>query len=592
MPNSKKSTGTQTKTTKKVALEAASKQQKEALGAELAEFIIGAYADSINKGDPLQGLPALTEQLKQKQDELDIMASDSLPSAILSDYFSDILLPNSNGDLVSIVAKDMNHQSVLDGIFERLAFQNQEEKIIYSLLKNGIVIGEFEQFNQKSVAAQAATQAANESASGEQVYVRSPGTILPNLSIINDTYTVFPLVKYGRCIGYLEVKKEKSFFETYNWQTDRINYKDVVIHPATDYAYVTFGTRKSSKPLQIALENDDGVIQVYDVDTGCSMLENAYSAWKTLSLLEDSIVLASLIKNAQIMLVEVEGGTATKQQIEAAKIKLRSLFEGQLSIGRNGMKQYLNPQSKPAYIYNFTSKGIGKITAQIIGGEYNPGQLYYLNPFVNQFFSAMSAPKQNYGFGGGEGAGMDAGGAVEQYNIRYKSTVSRVKRLYGLFIKKCINNVLVSKGLTNLVDNFIVKVYGAYDEVTNNEMQSQQTKLSLYQSVLEFTGVEDPEKQRKLRSLLLKQVITDPTVTSAIDEIMFKDAKEKEDEKNKTEGGEDTGLDTQLSEGAEDQLGGDLGLDLGEEPAEGGETPTETELPEMSETLGEGENNE
>lgn len=593
MPNSQTQKTTTTKRAKKSATEGASKKQKEALGVELAEMIIDAYK---NGGDPFQGFAGLTEQLKAKQDELDIMAADSLPSAILSDFLADVLLPNSNGDLVSIIANDMNFQSILDDIFARLSFQSQEEKIIYSILKNGVVIGEFEQFNQKSLAKQAANEgkeekaehAATESVASEATYVRAPGTILPNLSIINDTYTVFPIVKYGRCIGFLEVKKDKSFFNSYNWETDKVNYSDVVIHPATDYAYVTFGTRKSSKPLQITVEGENGELVAYDVDTGCSMLENAYTAWKTLSILQDSIVLASLIKNAQMMLIEVEGGTASKQQIEAAKLKLRSLFEGQLSMGRNGMKQYLNPQSKPAFIYSFTNKGVGKITANLIGGEYNPGQLYYLNPFVNQFFSAMNAPKQNYGFGGGEGAGMDAGGAVEQYNIRYKSTVARIKRLYGLFIRKCINNVLVSKGLTKLVDNFSVKVYGAYDEVTNTEMQSQQTKLALYESVLTFTQVGDPEKQRKLRSLLLKQVITDPNVTSAIDSILFADAKDKEDADG--EGGDaEQGLDTQLTDDVGDQLGGDLGLDTDAAQDGGLDLGAEVELPEMSETLGEGE---
>lgn len=607
-----------TKTTKKET--PASRAKKEALGRELAEMIMGSMRDG---GDPFQSFVGLTQKLKQKQDELDIMAADSLPAAILTDYVSDVLLPNSNGDLVSVVAEDINCQQIISNIYERLSLP--AEKIIYSLFKNGIVIGEFQQFSQRSVAQQVAanesqskTRAATEGAdelfykqteevdkqlddalesydlrnkqksANEATYVRDPGTIMPNLSIKSDTYTVFPIMKYERCIGYIEITKERSFFDTFDWENDNLNYKDVIIHSALDFCHETFGVQSSSKPIQLNVEQQDGTVQTYDVAVGHSILEDAYTAWKTLSLLQDSIVLASLIKNAQIMLVEVEGGTASKQQVEAAKIKLRSLFEGQLSMGRQGMKSYLNPQSKPAYIYSFTSKGVGKITANLVGGEYNPGQLYYLTPFVNQFFAAMRAPKQNYGFTEGAG-GLDGGGAVEQYNLRYKATVARVKRLYGSFIKKAINNVLMSKGLTRLVNAFNVKVFGAYDETRNQEVQEQQTKLALYESVIQFMQVDDPEKLRKIRSLMLKNLITDTQLIKSIDEVMS--STDTPEGGGDDEGGLDEMGDTQLTPDVAGELGGDtegdidLPLpDMGEGDI-GEDTGGDTELPDMQETL-------
>ena len=620
MPNPQKPT---TKSTaqpkqKKIvpATEVLSNAQKQALGADLAELLVSSLTDSQNQ---IQSFVGLTTQLKQKQDELDIMAADSLPAAILTDYTSDVLLPNSNGDLVSIIADNPNCQLVISDIYERLALPL--EKIVHVLLKNGICIGEFEQVANVSVAARAA--AANESdaalldvnadnddfdakinaalegivskpakdkkkTADEQVYVRNPGTILPNISIIPDTYTVFPILKYERCIGYLQVKASQTTFSEFDWENQELNYEDVIVHPVTDYCYSTFGVSPSSKPLKLRVKSKDGAtVTVYEVAQGHSILEDAYSAWRTMSLLQDSIVLASLIKNAQIMLVECEAGTATKQQIEAGKMKLRQLFEGQLAMGRQGIKSYLNPQSKPAYIYSFVSNGVGKITANLIGGEYNPGQLYYLTPFVNQFFAAMRAPKQQYGFTEGAG-GLDGGGAVEQYMQRYKATVQRLKRLLGDFIGHCIDNVLMAKGLTNLVGAYSVKVHGAYDEVRNQETQELTSKLALYQSVIDFTKIEDHEKQRALRSVMLKEVITSPQIIKLIDE-MF--AKEAAPAPTPTDEGDITTLsDTQLSE----DVASDLGVGGSEEPidieipVEGEEAPAEApaeELPEMSETL-------
>ncbi len=577
--------------------------QKEELGAALADLISNAF---VNGGDPFQGFVGLTQQLKAKQDELDIMASDSLPSAILSDYLSDVLLPNSNGDLISNIASNPNVQQVVDNIYNRLNIPL--DKVVYSLLKNGIVIAKFQQFSVKSVAKQVVQKAAKESAmthadnemtsetgnnklvqinnrivsmpANEQTYIRQPGTILPNITIVPDTYTVFPILQYEKCVGYLEITKERSFFDTFNWETEQVSYKDVVIHPVTDYCYVTFGVRTSSKPVQLTILNEDGTQTTYDIATGCSMLENAYTAWKTLSILQDSIVLASLIKNAQIMLVEVEGGTATKQQVEAAKLKLRSLFEGQISMGQNGMKSYLNPQSKPAYIYSFTQNGVGKITANLVGGEYNPGQLYYLTPFVNQFFAAMNAPKQRYGFTEGAG-GLDGGGAVEQYTERYKSKVQELKRLLGKFIERCINNVLYSKGLTNLVDEFSSKVHGAYNEASNQEVQLLTSKLSLFTSILEFSGVEDPDKLRKVKSLMIKELVSSPDLVSAIDEMMSDDTgPESQNPESQTPQTDEPLLDTQLTEGSSDQLGLD-DTDVELPDTDTTQDSTDIELPEM-----------
>lgn len=587
----------------------ASQAKKEALGADLATLLTEAIK---NGDDPFQGFVGLTKDLKRKQEEIDTMAADSLPAAILTDYVSDTLLPNSNGDLITVIADDQNTQQVVSNIYERLAIP--PDKVVYSLLKNGIAIGEFEQVFQKSVASQVA--AANESVSSqseedqinelldekrsqmkmfaksvkkavtESTKVREPGTIMPNIAVLSDTYTVFPIIRYEKCIGYIEVRKDISQFKQFNWETDSIDYTDVVIHPLTDYVYETFGVNHSSKPMQISVKDSNGDVYVYDVAQGTSILEDAYSAWKTLALLQDSIVLTSLIKNTQIMLIEVEAGTASKQQIEASKIKLRNLFEGQLAMGRQGMKSYLNPQSKPAFIYSFTSNGVGKITPNFVGGEYNPGQLYYLNPFYNSFFSAMGAPKQNYGFTEGS-AGLDGGGAVEQYNVRWKSNVALLKRLLGSFYKKAINNVLVSKGFTNLVNKFDVKVWGAYDEITNNEAQALQTKLTLFDSILEFTKVEDPAKTEPVRSLMLKQIITNPQLVEAIDKLF---ASTKQTEEDSDDGG-DIPLDEMNDSQMSPDVGGELGLDEG-----GGGIPEEREvpmdmgggeeLPEMSDVLG------
>lgn len=549
---------------------------------KIVELLQCATNDEFMK---LQSFVDLALNLKVKQDELDVMAADTLPSAILTAYISDILEPNENGDLLQVIAKTPGEQSVLDNIFKRLALPDQ--KIVYSLLKNGIAILRFSKVAAKPTKTHSATESKEKSSATEDILVELPGKIIPEVEVVQDTYTVFPILERERCIGYIEILNKESAFQNFNnWQNDTLNFSDVIIHSPQDFAYVKFGVSRSSKPLRLSIKDSSGAIKSYTVDVGCSLLENSYAAWKTLSILQDSIVLASLIKNAQFMLIQTEAGSASKQQIEAAKVQMKSLFEGKLSLGRDGIKQYLYPQSKPNFIYTFTQNGKGAISTQTVGGDYNPGNLFYLTPFVNQFFGGMNVPKQNFGYTEGAG-GLDGGGAVEEYTKRYKTTVSRFKRLYAELIKKTINAVLESRGLRKLIDGFSVKIHRAYQEIDNTALNKCEAQLRLYESTVNFLGLTDADSILKLKLIMLKQVFTDQELLAAIQTAVGPEQKKKVPEEadaaesSVMPGGDAGSLDDILNEPATDE-------EVAENSGEDEELTADVEnttLPEISEVL-------
>lgn len=550
--------------------------------AELARIIDEAVGSEVSR---LQTFMDLSKNLRAKQDELDIMAADTLPSAILTSYLSDVLEPNNNGDLISIVANDPNEQIVLDTIFKQMALP--KDKVVYSLLKNGIVIakhGRQKVSPQKEIAANESVSKSIQRASNEDVLVAvNYGLLSEEISIVRDTTTVFPILENEKCIGYIEVTKQEAL-NGYDFTVDELDYKDVVIHSKSDYSYVKFGVNKSRKPLQLRIRNEKGETSCYDIDTGCSLLENSYAAWKTLSILQDSVVLASLIRNASTIIVQTEAGDMSDAEIQVAKMKLKSLFEGKLSMGQNGMKSYLSPQAKPNYVYSFTSNGVGKLETETVGGEYNPGQLYYLDPFINQFFGGMNAPKQQFGFG--DSAGLDGGGAVEEYTKRYLSTVSMFKRLLSEFIKNCIDNILTSRGLFNLVDNYEVKIYKAYKEEDQQVVQMQQQQLQMLQELYTFLEIDDPISQRDMKLAIIKKTFSDKALLDACTEALMKKTPDPEvtdnDESNDSTETTEEGQDEEISPEAEDVLDEiETGDFTGEDTSE-----TSEDLPELPEMIG------
>ena len=155
---------------------------------ELAKLIDEAVGGGVEK---LQTFVDLTQNIKAKNDELAIMASDTLPAAIITSYISDVLEPNNNGDLISIVANNPNSQAVLDTIYQQLTIP--AEKVIYNLLVYGIAIAKFDRAKVSSDG----NKAANEDIKVAVNY----GKLLPEVEIVQDVSTVFPILKNEKCIG-------------------------------------------------------------------------------------------------------------------------------------------------------------------------------------------------------------------------------------------------------------------------------------------------------------------------------------------------------------------------------------------------------
>ena len=539
---------------------------------KLAKMIEEVTVEEVSK---MQNFLDLAKDLRLKQKELDIMAADTLPAAILTSYLSDVLEPNNNGDLISIVSSSPEVQSVVQSIYDELSIP--VEKVINSLLKNGIAICEFdrEKIKKDDISKMLAANehlSKSQKAAAEEIFVKTNYTrVLPSITMIQDTSLIFPILEKEKCTGFIEVKK-KERLEGFKWMEDFLNDADIIIHSDKDFSYVKFGVSRSSEPLQLKVRDTDGNISVYDIDVGCSLLENSWSAWKTLSILLDSVVMASMIQNAQSIVVQCEVGQASEADIEALKIKIKSLFEGKLALGKDGMKTYLAPSPKPNYIYSFTQGGQGAISTTTIGGEYKPGQLFYINPYLNQFFAGMNAVKQNYGFTEDSG-GFDGGGSVEEYNKRYLATVSQFKRLVAKFIKNCINNVLLSRGLLNLVDDFDVVVYKAYKEEDQAIAQMQQQQLQIMQDLVNFADIQDPIRLRNLKIAVIKKVFSDKTLVEAFEKALMEEVPDPDPEDHETnEGEEDMGLDESNSSMGADTMLSDLGEgldDLGEDEESG-----------------------
>lgn len=256
-------------------------EEKEAKQQQVSEDDLIAAISQLGYSEytRLHDFITLSQQIKAKQDAIDVMASDSTPSAIGASYVADTLEPNSQGDLVTLVAKEPAEQIIIDNIYRKLKLPL--DKIVYSLFKNAIVIGEFaHEGDLVNKAEEISSRSANESAESKQktatedILVKVHNSRLtPKLNILSDTTRVFPILQYETVVGYIEVTLED--YDNFNFASDMISYKDVVIHSAEDYVYTKFGFRTESKPLQLKVKMADDSVVEYTIDQGRSLLESA-----------------------------------------------------------------------------------------------------------------------------------------------------------------------------------------------------------------------------------------------------------------------------------------------------------------------------
>ena len=268
-------------------------EEKELQQQEISDDSLIAAINQMGIGEysRLQDFFTLSQQVKAKQEAIDLMASDSTPSAIGASYVADTLEPNSQGDLVTLVAKEPGEQIIIDNIYKRLNLPL--DKIVYSLFKNAIVIGEFaHEGDLVKRVEDIKTISANESISAtEDVLVKvHKSKLIPKLEILTDTTRVFPILQYETVIGFIEITLNDLGNLDFSEQT--LSYKDVVIHSAEDYVYTKFGFRTESSPLKLKIRLEDGSIVEYTIDQGRSLLEAAYPAWQTLAIMKDAINLA------------------------------------------------------------------------------------------------------------------------------------------------------------------------------------------------------------------------------------------------------------------------------------------------------------
>lgn len=248
---------------------------------------------------------------------------------------------------------------------------------------------------------------------------------------------------------------------------------------------------------------NDGSIKTWDIMFAEPIMSNAVMPTQTLSLLEDSMLLSSLIR--VVRFVNVDCGNAEEEEIQSTLQQIKDAIEQQLSINTStgDTQSFVNPQSPNNLIYIPKVNGNDAISITDLNmADANEADNKLLEYYQNKKLSVLGVPKEALNYSSNEGLG-GAGAVMSQRSALYANILTRLETAYKSGWTKAFNTYFSVKNMSGYVDSFELHMNPII--TTQSTIQSEKRDAALSQALslvelLNNAGVTD--KRPYLNSLV------------------------------------------------------------------------------------------
>ncbi len=548
----------------------------------------------------LAGINSLS-QTAQSRNEMynifDTMCEDGRISSVIETYADDSTQRNDAGNIVWAESSDPKIAQFVNFVLDSFNVDKNIYKWIYSLCKYGDVY----------------LRLYRESEYEDQLFNKKKNKLNENVKLKaykdNDRYALymemvpnpaemFELTRFGKTMGYVKAdissvvgKTDSLEFSTYKY---KFKEQDVTLYEATEFVHAALenGVSRQEETVDIFLNQDDydsgsnGLS--YGVRRGESMLADIFQDWRSLQLLEASVLLNRLTKSSVIRLVSVNVGDMPKENVTKLLMKVKQMVEQKAAINVNqSMNEYTNPGpiENTVYVPVHGENGIGSISISQLGGDVDVKGLADLDYYLNRLYGNLRVPKQ-YFSNTDDSVGFNGGTSLSIISSRYAREVVRIQNTMIQAITDAVNLILIDKGLMSYVNNFTIKMLPPVTQEEIDRRESMSSKVQLTSDIMNMlSDVEDPIIKNKMLKALLSNVLEDSEVIELLQQQIDDQEAQQEEEKNSdeevsAEGGDNLDLDVDVDSGPSDggtarsfndTFGQELGGEDPEEP-EGGET--------------------
>lgn len=453
-------------------------------------WVRSMIAGSLYRISDLRGDSSISD-IKTQIDTMRALTRDSQISTALSFYATDATTTDTQGRIIWATSKDESHKDVADivnELFNRWNINTYARDHILELATIGnlyipttnlYVENEYE-FPRRSVSLDSNTIA-------NPQFDIVPSYKIPPEDIIH-------IYQQGKPMGYIMNPED--------------NMVEYALHPEESIIHFSLGGLLGE--YTISTRDEHGLEDIYDIKFATPMLSQAVQPTQTLNLLEDALILSSLIRTVKF--INVECGNAEEEEVQSILQSIKDAIEQQMSLNTasGDVQSFVNPQSPNNLIYLPKIKGQDAISVTDLNmADANEQDSKLLDYYQNKKLSVLGIPKEALNFSSNEGLG-GAGTVLSQRSALYANALERLKTSYMAGWRDAINTYFRARGLSGLCDQFelhMTEIVTTQSTVTFEKRDAALSQASQVVQLLKDCGVTDAENYKSALTEILSEVL-------------------------------------------------------------------------------------
>lgn len=307
------------------------------------------------------------------------------------------------------------------------------------------------------------------------------------IEYVDDPATMYDLQVRDKTSGFIRMINTQQTTTSYTTSFMKtLDAGDVNVYDRKSFVHICLSGNIDRNPELIALtDSSTGSTTVYKVNTGKSILADAYEAAQTVKLLEDSMMLSRVTKSALVRILQIEVGNMPKPEVESLLRRVKNMIEQKMALNKeNGVvASYNSPGPIENIVYVPTKEGKGAITSNNLGGDVNIKDIVDVDYFNNKKLSALKIPKQYLNYDAPEGLGN--GTSLTKLSSRYAHTVMRIQNAYISGITRLLNIFFLDKGL-DYINKFTLKMVSPSTIEDTERDEQLQSRLDQASSIIDM----------------------------------------------------------------------------------------------------------
>lgn len=436
--------------------------------------------------------------IKTQIDTMRALARDSQISTALAYYATDATTTNTDGNIIWAVPLDKIHKeaaNVINACFKRWDINSLARDHILELATIGnLYIPTTDVYRLNS----------NQS--------DAKRVVLDNNTIPNKAFDIVPTYKIPpEDIIHIYLQGEPQGFIM---QPDE-GQSQTYIYPESSIIHFSLGGLLGDYTIDAS--DKDGNVNTYDIKFAQPMMEQAVTPTQTLSLLEDALLLNSLIRTVRF--IAVECGDMDEDETRASLQELKAMIEQQLSINTatGDTQSFVNPQSPNNLIYLPMINGQAPINITDLNlAETTDTDSKLLDYYEDKKLSVLGVPKEAMNFSSAEGLG-GAGAVMSQRSALYANGLQRLQTAYISGWTDAMNKYFMSRNMSGFVNQFKLEMNPIITQLSTVAAERRDSAIGQATQIadlLKNLGVDDKKRYTKALQEALKDVF--PTIGSDI----------------------------------------------------------------------------